>query len=266
MRQLLETSGRRHLPPELLEHELELARRVQESLFPGDLPMPPGVRLAAVNQPARVVSGDLYDVVSIDPGRIAILCADVSGKGLPAALLASEVHAIFRSMLRAACVSGDNQPATLPVQIMALLNGEFSHARETAHYATVFLADFDAHEGVLHYVNAGHNPPLPITPGAAVEQLTVGGPPVGMFDDSTYDAGTIAVPPDGTLVIYTDGVTEARNAHDNEFGLERLIEVCLHERGRIDRFLSELLQALTTWRGEAGQTDDITVVGLERTE
>jgi serine phosphatase RsbU (regulator of sigma subunit) len=265
MTPLLETGSRRHLPPELLEHELELARRVQESLFPRDLPMPPGVRLAAVNQPARIVSGDLYDVVSIGPGRIAILCADVSGKGLSAALLASEVHAIFRSMLRA-CLSGDNTPGTLPVRIMSLLNAEASHARETAHYATVFLADFDAHESMLHYVNAGHNPPLLITPGATVEQLTVGGPPVGMFDESTYNAGTVVVPPHGTLVIYTDGVTEARNAADDEFGLERLIEVCSLERGRIDRLLSELLQAVATWRGEAEQTDDITVVGLERTE
>jgi sigma-B regulation protein RsbU (phosphoserine phosphatase) len=265
MRELLETNSRRHLPAELLEHELDLARRVQESLFPRNLPMLPGVRLAAVNQPARVVSGDLYDVVSIDPGRIAILCADVSGKGLPAALLASEVHAIFRSMLRA-CVSRNNTPGGLPVEVMALLNGETSHARETAHYATVFLADFDAREGVLHYVNAGHNPPLLITPGPAVEQLMIGGPPVGMFDDSMYDAGTIAIPPHGTLVIYTDGVTEGRNAHDDEFGLERLIDVCSREHGRIDGLLSELLQEITTWRGEAEQADDITVVGLERTE
>jgi phosphoserine phosphatase RsbU/P len=105
-----------------------------------------------------------------------------------------------------------------------------------------------------------------ITPGATVEQLTVGGPPVGMFDESTYNAGAVVVPPHGTLVICTDGVTEARNADDDEFGLERLIEVCSLERGRIDRLLSELLQAVATWRGEAEQTDDITVVGLGRTE
>ena len=95
------------LRPEQLEHELALARAVQQSLFPESLPALPDVRLAAVNHPARIVSGDLYDVIKIDPERIAVLCADVSGKGFAAALLASEVYAYVRATLRAACVFAD---------------------------------------------------------------------------------------------------------------------------------------------------------------
>ena len=94
---------------ERLGHELDLARQVQQSLFPSPLPKVSGMRLAAVNHPARIVSGDLYDVIVIDPERVAILCADVSGKGFPAALMASELQAYVRATLRAACVFADRR-------------------------------------------------------------------------------------------------------------------------------------------------------------
>ena len=100
-----------------LEYELDLARQFQRSLFPSPLPTVRGARLAAVNQPARIVSGDLYDVSVIDPERVAILCADVSGKGFPAALMASELHAYVRATLRAACVFADTSLGPLPVQV-----------------------------------------------------------------------------------------------------------------------------------------------------
>ena len=109
-----------------LEYELDLARQVQRSLFPSPLPAVRGARLAAVNQPARIVSGDLYDVIVIDPERVAILCADVSGKGFPAALMASELHAYVRATLRAACVFADTSLGPLPVQVITLVNHELS--------------------------------------------------------------------------------------------------------------------------------------------
>ena len=251
----------RTLRPEQLEHELALARAVQQSLFPESLPALGDVRLAAVNHPARIVSGDLYDVIKIDPERIAILCADVSGKGFPAALLAAEVHAYVRSTLRAACVFADPTLGPLPVQVVTLLNTESARRNASGRYATMFFAEFDGSARTLCYVNAGHNPPLLFTE-AGVSELAVGGPPVGLFEDSSYDADTVTVPETGTVLIYTDGVVEARNAQDEEFGLARLIDVCAGVYRDAERLPAIVMEALESWGGTTEQGDDITLVVL----
>jgi len=251
----------RALRPEQLQHELALAREVQQSLFPESLPALPDVRLAAVNHPARIVSGDLYDVIRIDPERIAILCADVSGKGFAAALLASEVHAYVRSTLRAACVFADPTLGPLPVQVVTLLNTEFVQRNASGRYATMFFAEFDASARSLCYVNAGQNPPLLFT-DAGVSELSVGGPPVGLFEDSAYDAAMVTVPARGTVLVYTDGVVEARNAQDEEFGLARLVDVCAGAYGDIERLPALVMAAVQAWAGAIDQDDDITLVVL----
>ena len=211
---------------EQIEHELDLARQVQRSLFPSPLPTVSGVRLAAVNRPARIVSGDLYDVIVIDPERLAILCADVSGKGFPAALMAAELQAYVRATLRAACVFADTSLGPLPVQVVTLVNNELSRHYGSGRYATMFFAEYDTAERSLRYVNAGQNPPLVRVPAdGSVVQLAAGGPPVGLFEDAVYDAGTIALGEGGTLLTYTDGVVEAENpVAGKEFGLARLVD------------------------------------------
>jgi len=251
----------RSLRPEQLEHELALARAVQQSLFPESLPTLPGVHLAAANHPARIVSGDLYDVIKIDPERIAVLCADVSGKGFAAALLASEVYAYVRSTLRAACVFADPTLGPLPVQVVTLLNTEAVRRNAAGRYATMFFGEFDASERSLSYVNAGHNPPLMFT-NAGVSELTAGGPPVGLFDDSAYEAGIVTVPERGTVLIYTDGVVEARNDQDEEFGLDRLVGVCGGVYLDIERLPGMVMSAVRAWAGAVEQNDDITLVVL----
>ncbi len=252
------------LRPDQFEHELNLARQVQQSLLPSTLPALPGVNLAALNRPARIVSGDMYDVIRIDPDRVAILCADVSGKGFPAALLASELQAYVRASLRAACVFNDTSLGPLPVQVVALLNSEASRLNEAGRYATLFFAEYDALERSLRYVNAGHNPPLLIAAtGNSVLELSVGGPPVGLFEDASYDVGTVNVPETATLVIYTDGVVEARNRDEEEFGLGRLADLCTSQLGtRVDALLDAVLDGVLTWYDGREQEDDITLVGL----
>ena len=118
------------------------------------------MRLAALNQPARIVSGDLYDVIVIDPERVAILCADVSGKGFPAALMAAELQAYVRATLRAACVFADTSLGPLPVQVVTLVNHELSRHYGSGRYATMFFAEYDTSDRTLRYVNAGQNAPL----------------------------------------------------------------------------------------------------------
>jgi sigma-B regulation protein RsbU (phosphoserine phosphatase) len=218
--------------------------------------------LAAVNHPARIVSGDLYDVIKIDPERLALLCADVSGKGFAAALLASEVYAYVRATLRAACVFGDASLGPLPVQVVTLLNTEAVRRNESGRYATLFFAEFDSEERALRYVNAGHNPPLLFTGEGQVTELTEGGPPVGLFEDAAYESGTVTVPDGSTVLIYTDGVTEARNPEDDEFGKARLIDICARGYDDVDSLLATITGALRAWSGPREQGDDITLIAL----
>ncbi|MGH9322753.1 MAG: PP2C family protein-serine/threonine phosphatase [Vicinamibacteria bacterium] len=259
-----EGSGRtERLGSEQLEHELDLARQIQRSLFPSPLPKMSGMRLAAVNHPARIVSGDLYDVIVIDPERIAILCADVSGKGFPAALLASELRAYVRATLRAACVFADASLGPLPVQVVALLNNETSRQNKSGRYATMFFAEYDVSERSLRYVNAGQNPPLLVIPAReSFAELTTGGPPVGLFEDAAYDVGTVTLPDEGTVLIYTDGVVEARNPEGEEFGLARLIDVCATRHDGPGALLAAVLDAVRIWSSQREQEDDITLVAL----
>ncbi len=246
-----------------LEHELDIARQVQQSLFPSPLPKMPGMRLAAMNQPARIVSGDLYDVIVIDPERVAILCADVSGKGFPAALMASELQAYVRATLRAACVFADASLGPLPIQVVALVNDQLSRHYGSGRYATMFFAEYDTHERLLRYVNAGQNAPLLLDPEAgSVTELSTGGPPVGLFDHATYEVGSVVVPENGTVLIYTDGIVEARNDAGEEFGLPRLVDACATTNRDVDDLLTGITRAVRTWSGDCEQSDDMTLVAL----
>ncbi len=246
-----------------LEYELDLARQVQRSLFPSPLPSVAGVRLAAVNRPARIVSGDLYDVIVIDPERVAILCADVSGKGFPAALMASELQAYVRATLRAACVFADTSLGPLPVQVVTLVNHELSRHYGSGRYATMFFAEYDTADRSLRYVNAGQNPPLVTIPEkGSVVQLPASGPPVGLFEDAVYDAGTMTLSGSGALLIYTDGVIEAADAADEEFGVARLTALAGAMYEKPDALLVAVMDAVRRWSGEREQGDDITLVAL----
>ena len=261
---------------ETLEHELDLAREVQESLFPAEIPALPGIRVAALNQPARIVSGDLYDIIAVDDHRMVVVCADVSGKGFPAALLAAQVQSYFRAMVQAvsvirsalesASVSVDvfRSLGSLPLQVVSQLNTTACRNMRLPGYATLFFAEIDGRDGAVHYVNAGHNPPLLLAPGSVVELLSAGGPPVGLLAEATYEVGTVTVPAGGTLLMYTDGVIEARDRHDEEFGLPRLIDLCTAARGEVAQLLPRILEAVETWSDGLESADDITLVAVGR--
>jgi phosphoserine phosphatase RsbU/P len=125
----------------------------------------------------------------------------------------------------------------------------------------MFFAEFDASARSLCYVNAGHNPPLMFT-DAGVSELTVGGPPVGLFEDSAYEATSLTVPEHGTVLMYTDGVVEARNTQDEEFGLERLVDACAGAYRDVERLPATVMTAVQAWTGAVDQDDDITLVVL----
>lgn len=236
-----------------LAHEVEIAREVQQQLFPLALPSVPGLDLAAICRPARVVSGDYYDFVTLSPTRVAIAVADISGKGIFAALLMASLQAALRST---AMFDG----ATGTAALVSRLNRHLFKNTSDDRYATLFYAIYDSAAQTLTYTNAGHLPPLFITDGC-VQNLDQGGTVVGLFEDARYTECTLQVKPGSLLVAFSDGLTEPENVYGEEFGIARLKSEVLHHRELPARRLAEsLVAAVEQWAGTPEQADDITVV------
>jgi phosphoserine phosphatase RsbU/P len=236
-----------------LENEISIAREVQEQLFPSSLPSLPGLQLAALCRPARVVSGDYYDFIRLGPSCVGIVLADISGKGIFAALLMASLQAALRSM---APLDGHDSTAVLVSRLNAHLYKNTSDDR----YATLFYAVYDSESMRLTYTNAGHLAPFLVS-GTGVHQLEEGGTVVGLFEDCPYTQRTVHVNPGSVLVAFSDGLTEPENVYGEEFGLRRLKEEILRQRDAAPQQLAEnLISAAEQWAGSPEQADDITVV------
>jgi len=238
-----------------LENELSIAREVQAQLFPQALPSLPGVQLEAICRAARIVSGDYYDVIRLGPTRLGIAIADISGKGISAALLMASLQAALRSQ---ALLEGNSSQNT--AELVARLNRHLYLNTTAERYATFFYAVYDSATRTLRYTNAGHLPPLYIA-GDRVTRLQEGGMVVGLFDNCSYREGTIPVAPGSLLVAYSDGLIEPENVYGEEFGTERLLGVALRQREASPRALAEaLMTAAEEWAGSPEQADDMTVI------
>jgi serine phosphatase RsbU (regulator of sigma subunit) len=243
-----------------LESELEIARTVQQYLYPHVAPVLRGVSVSGRTLAARIIGGDLYDFFDLGRERIGILCADVSGKGIPAALMMANLQAVARAHF------GDkiDGPAAPPIHFVEILNQQLAGRFGDNRYATLFWAEYDAHSSVLTYVNAGHPSPILRYATGEIERLNSVGVPIGMFENTRYSATTLHMRPGSRLVIFTDGLTDAENAAEEEFGDERLIECCstiaagMDANGVADR----LMQAVAEWSGGRERFDDTTVVVL----
>jgi sigma-B regulation protein RsbU (phosphoserine phosphatase) len=233
-----------------LEGQLEVARQVQLELLPASDPQLDGFDISAYNFPTEEVSGDYYDWVRIYEDQIGIVVADVSGKGVPAALL----MAFLRASLRAAIHIG-----YAPHISMSKVNYLLWESVERHQYVTAFYGVLDASNRTLAYTNAGHNPPLVLEPDGAARFIERGGLPLGMFRDTRYYEYYMPIEQGQVLVFYTDGVTEAQNPAGEEYGRERLVEAV-----RASRHLksSELIQVIQRdvleWTDGRGAHDDIT--------
>jgi sigma-B regulation protein RsbU (phosphoserine phosphatase) len=236
-----------------LAHEVEIAREVQQQLFPRALPAVPGLDLAAICRPARVVSGDYYDFVTLGPTRVAIAVADISGKGIFAALLMASLQAALRSTAMFDGASGT-------AELVSRLNRHLFKNTSDDRYATLFYAIYDSEAKTLTYTNAGHLPPLFVIDGC-VQNLDQGGTVVGLFEDARYTECTMLVKPGSLLVAFSDGLTEPENVYGEEFGIGRLQSEVLHHRDQPARRIAEsLVTAVEQWAGTPEQADDITVV------
>jgi serine phosphatase RsbU (regulator of sigma subunit) len=243
-----------------LDSELQIARSVQQYLYPHVAPVLRGATVSGRTLAARTIGGDLYDFFDLGPERIGILCADVSGKGIPAALMMANLQAVARAHF------GDSidGPAAPPAHFVEILNQQLAGRFGDNRYATLFWAEYDAHTSVLTYVNAGHPSPILRYSTGEIERLNSVGVPVGMFANTRYTAKTLNMRPGSRLVIFTDGLTDAENAAGEDFGDERLIEFCsniaagMNAKGVADR----LMQAVAEWSGGRERFDDTTVVVL----
>jgi sigma-B regulation protein RsbU (phosphoserine phosphatase) len=233
-----------------LEGQLEVARQVQLELLPPSDPKLPGYDISAYNYPTEEVSGDYYDWVPIYEDQIGLVIADVSGKGVPAALL----MAFLRASLRAATHIG-----YAPQISMAKVNYLLWESIERNQFVTAFYGILDTENRTLAYSNAGHNPPLLLEVNGNVRFIERGGLPLGMFRDTRYHQYYLSFRPGEVLVLYTDGVTEATNPAGEEFGRERLAEAvkaasALSARELISSVQNKVLQ----WTDGKGAEDDIT--------
>lgn len=236
-----------------LENEISIAREVQSQLFPQSLPTLPGLQLAAICRPARVVSGDYYDFIRLGPSSVGIALADISGKGIFAALLMASLQAALRST---AALNGHGGTAGL----VARLNEHVFKNTSDDRYATFFYGVYDSDARTLTYTNAGHLAPFFLSNGK-MQELETGGTVVGLIEDSIYTQGVIKVAPESLLVMFSDGLTEPENVYGEEFGIQRLKdEVMKQSTMPLEKLAENLIASADQWAGAADQADDITVV------
>lgn len=271
-----------------LESELAIAQEVQGQLFPRGNVRLASLELHGVCRPARTVSGDYYDFLNLGPERLALAVGDISGKGISAALLMATIHSAVRvyefggipdeKILAAAgvaAISASRSPQGIaggnfksngaggiesPSEVMWLLNRHLFHSTPAEKYATLFLAIYDGYSRKLSYTNAGHLPPIVLSPDGSVRRLDAGGTVIGLFEETSYERASVELSSGDLLIAYSDGITEPENEF-GEFGEARLLEVLRENQTLpLPRLSEAVITAVTDWTGGGEQPDDITLV------
>ncbi|MCR4375785.1 MAG: SpoIIE family protein phosphatase [Acidobacteria bacterium] len=235
--------------------DYEEARQIQRALLPSAMPSLRGCQVAARWTPAAGIGGDCYDVLRFSDTRVALSIADVVGKGLPAALLMSNLQAAVRAFAT---------PAAEPHDVCGSVNRLLCRNIASGKFVTFCYTVIDLDQGVITYANAGHNPPLIVRADGRVDQLATTGLVLGVSSDWTYTTGTAAFHPGDRLICYTDGMTEARSAADEEFGEDRLAQMAAGSRDHsVEALADALIAAVTAWTSGPAQ-DDATLIVVAR--
>jgi hypothetical protein len=239
-----------------LKGDLEVARQIQFGLLPFE-PIERGpYSIATAMRPANTVGGDYFDVIDLEGGRLAIAVGDVAGKGMPAALLMALLQGSLRTLLSAGLRGRE---------LMAKLNAHLCANIPSNRLVTLFYAELDLATGMLEYVNGGHNPPFLVPAGERPLRLGATAMALGVTTEACFESMLVEIAPGDRLVLYTDGVTEAENARDQEFGEERLsawIEANRDEPGR--RLLDGVIAEVLHFCGAARPRDDMTLMSVAR--
>ena len=241
----------------IMARDLSQAGEIQQGLLPSIAPRVAGLDIAAHNAACRTVGGDYYDFFPYADGRIGIVVADVAGKGMPAALLMSSLQARFQVLA--------DDPSDL-AGLMFRLNRLLVANCPSNRFVTLFFGVLDPAAGTVAYCNAGHNPPLIVRAGGEVSQMDQGGPVLGILPAASYQEERCEVASGDIVVLYSDGVTEAMRADDEEFGEQRLIDVVVQHRELSAAQIAEKVkEALAVWMGATPPMDDVTVVIVRST-
>jgi phosphoserine phosphatase RsbU/P len=248
---LLARHLRSYVRGQQLEQQFAMARRVQHDLLPEKLPPFTDLECAGTCIPAWQVGGDFYDVFRPDGGKVAMLVGDVSGKGLGAALVMSLLHGAIRCC--------DWLDPAAHETATEKLNAVLYESTAPEMFATLFWAYYD--EPLLHYVNAGHLPPLLLRASGQVERLTEGGPVLGVISESAYQQGVVHMQEGDLLVLYSDGVLEAADGTDEEFGEARL-ESIISSRAKLacEELCDEIVNGVRAFAHDGSLDDDLTLL------
>ena len=239
-----------------LEEEMKVARSIQKYYLPRSNLRTEHWEILGYNQPAKEVGGDYYDMFRISEDEVVISIGDVAGKGIPAALLASEAQAVIRSLLQ-------HNPKTSLTDLTRSLNKLFVEMTSPEQYITAFMAVYNSQSGFLNYVNAGHNQPLLIHRDGRIKNLEGSNLVVGAVSDVDYSLQGQKLDRGDTLLLYTDGITENFDPQGEEYGEGRLRELLYRQNGMpLEVIRDELIAQLTAFRKDSSQPDDITFLTL----
>jgi sigma-B regulation protein RsbU (phosphoserine phosphatase) len=237
-----------------LERELELSQKVQKALLPQEIPNLPGIELAAFSQPARIVGGDYFDFFQFQNGSPGFVIADVMGKGVAASLLMASLQASLRIL-----VTEEKDPC----EVIRRLNHLFVHNINLTKFVTLFLARYEPESKVINYCNAGHNAPL-LVRTQKNQWLDSTSPAIGLVENFEFASKQIQLEPEDLLVLYTDGVTEAHNSAEEEFGTDRLLNIVTSNRGQsATELVASLRRGIQDFTNAALLEDDTTIVALK---
>ena len=242
-----------------LQNELSVANKMQQSILPTSFPTGSGFEIFGSMKPARDVGGDFFDVLSLEDGRIGLVVADVSDKGVPAALFMMS----SRTLLKGSAIGLDS-----PGKVLSEVNQLLQEENDAAMFVTVFYATFDPETGQLAYANGGHNTPLVVhADGSSTVIPPTGGVALGVVPGFAYGESSMTLQPGDRVVLYTDGVTEAENDQGDQFELERLCEIFIDGTPMDARATNEaVFAAVEAFAGDAPQFDDVTCLTLRRSE
>jgi serine phosphatase RsbU (regulator of sigma subunit) len=253
------TGARDHATQTRTAHELTIGRQIQRSLLPGRFPEVPGWRFAADYEPAREVGGDLYDVFKLRGDRddvVVLLIADVTGKGVPAALLMADTKALLHA-------AADN--ASGPADALTRVNRILALERRSSLFVTASLAQVDVSTGSVRIASAGHEAPMLVRTDGRIDTLDASGFILGMFGDAGYEESAGSIGPGDTALLYTDGVTEARNPAGAFYGEPRLRALLAGLAGATaDDVRRVVVEDVAGFRAGADAHDDLTILVAER--
>lgn len=235
-----------------MEREMEVAQTIQGKLFPQSLPCNDTISFAGFHKPAKAVGGDYYDVIPLGNGRFGIVIADVSGKGISAAILMAGVRAQIRFLVEA---------NLSPQEIVQRVNAALVSETNPAQFITLFYGALDTTILRIEYVNAGHNPPFAVGADGKITTLETGGIPVGSFPDATFDTGVVNLSPGDRVILYTDGVTEAGDPATSDFDDDALRKLVIDNRTQDEKQIVELImKKVDSLNSKSEQSDDVTLL------